>query len=117
MLRARIDGYERAQAEAHYRLSAPLYLLMFVLIASATYFAGDYSRLGYGRRVMVASAIGGGLRLLGFSMQSAATDVPALNAVQYLVPLAGIAAALAYIYWPRRARPEAPPPEAEALAS
>ena len=117
VLRARIDGYERAQAEAHYRLSAPLYLLMFVLIASATYFAGDYSRLGYGRRVMVASAIGGGLRLLGFSMQSAATDVPALNAVQYLVPLAGIAAALAYIYWPRRARPEAPPPEAEALAS
>jgi lipopolysaccharide export system permease protein len=117
VLRARIDGYERAQAEAHYRLSAPLYLLMFVLIAGATYFAGDYSRMGYGRRVMVASAIGGGLRLLGFSMQSAATDVPELNAMQYLVPIAGVAAAIAYIYWPRRARPTGPAEDGEAVTA
>lgn len=108
ILVARIDGYERAQAEAHYRLSAPLYALMLVLIAGAAYFGGDYSRLSYSRRVMVAAAFGGGLRLVGFSVQSAATDVPVLNVAQYLIPVAGIAAALAYLYWPRKSRPAGP---------
>jgi len=105
---ARPDGPERAAAEAHYRLSAPLYALAFILIGAAVYFAGDYNRLGNGRRVMIAVGAGLFMRLVGFSVQSAATDDPALNAVQYLVPLLGMAGALATIYWPRRKSPDAP---------
>ena len=48
------------------------------------------------------------LRLIGFSVQSASTDDPALNFAQYLIPLIGILGALAVIYWPGRSRPEAP---------
>ncbi len=110
---ARSDGAERALAEAHYRLSAPLYSVMFVLIAAAVFFAGDYSRLGYSRRVMIAVAAGMFLRLLGFVSQSASVDDPALNIVQYLLPLLGIAGALAHIYWPRRKRPKSSDLKAE----
>ncbi len=105
---ARSDGVERALAEAHYRLSAPLYALMFAMIAAAAYFAGDYSRLGYGRRITIAVTAGLVIRLIGFSTQSAAADDPALNIAQYLVPLLGIAGAIAVIYWPRRQRPDGP---------
>ena len=105
---ARTGGPERAWAEAHYRLSAPLYNLAFILIAAAVYFAGDHSRVGYGRRVMIGVALGLTMRLVGFSVQSASADDAAVNAAQYLVPLLGCAIALAVIYWPARARPLEP---------
>lgn len=115
-IRARPDGEERALAEAHYRLSAPLFNLAFILIAAAAYLAGDYSRLGYGRRIAIAVGAGLTLRLIGFSVQSGATDDPALNIAQYIIPLIGIVGALATIYWPRRSRPAVPPTdEAEAI--
>ena len=101
-------GEERALAEAHYRLSAPLFNLAFILIAAAAYLAGDYSRMGYGRRIATAVGAGLTLRLVGFSVQSAATDDPALNFAPYMIPLIGILGALAVIYWPGRSRPEAP---------
>ncbi|WP_374974339.1 LptF/LptG family permease [Acinetobacter venetianus] len=51
---ARTGGPERAWAEAHYRLSAPLYNIAFALIAAAAFLAGDHSRMGHSRRVMIA---------------------------------------------------------------
>lgn len=102
---ARTGGPERAWAEAHYRLAAPLYNLAFVLIAAAAYFAGDFSRLGYSRRVMLAVAVGLGMRLVGFAMQSASADDASANILQYLIPLLGCIGAIAVIYWPSRKRP------------
>lgn len=102
---ARSGGPERAWAEAHYRLSAPLYNLAFVLIAAAVFMAGDHSRLGYGRRVLSAVAFGLAMRLLGFAVQSTSADDPGFNVVQYLIPLLGSGVALAVIFWPARSRP------------
>ncbi|WP_300543236.1 LptF/LptG family permease [Maricaulis sp.] len=102
---ARTGGPERAWAEAHYRLSAPLYNLAFALIAAAAFMAGDHSRMGYSRRVMTAVTLGMTMRLIGFAIQSASADDAAVNAGQYLVPLSGVIGALAVIYWPSRRRP------------
>ncbi|MAC89303.1 MULTISPECIES: LptF/LptG family permease [Maricaulis] len=102
---ARTGGPERAWAEAHYRLSGPLYNLAFALIAAACFLAGDHSRMGYGRRVMIAVGAGLTLRLVGFAMQSASADDAAMNVAQYLVPVFGMVGALAVIYWPARNRP------------
>jgi len=102
---ARSRGLERPLAEAHYRLSAPLYNLMAVLIAAAAFLAGDYQRTGYGRRVLAAVAAALTLRLLGFAMQSASADDPAWNIAQYLIPLIGSVGALAVIYAPQRRKP------------
>lgn len=113
---ARTGGLERAWAEAHYRLSAPLYNLLFVLIAAAAFLAGDHSRMGYSRRVMIAVAAGMTLRLVGFGVQSASADDAIMNIGQYLVPLLGIAGALAVIYWPARRRPKQPRQAAPAEA-
>jgi lipopolysaccharide export system permease protein len=114
---ARARGPERSWAEAHYRLSAPLYNLAFALIAAAAFFAGDHSRMGYSRRVMTAVGAGMALRLLGFAVQSASADDAAVNIGQYLVPLIGVAGAVAVIYWPARRRPkQIDAPAAEAVA-
>jgi lipopolysaccharide export system permease protein len=102
---ARSGGPERAWAEAHYRLSAPLYNLAFVLIAAAVFLAGDYSRLGYGRRLMIGVGLGLTMRLVGFTAQSASADDAAVNIAQYLVPLLGCIISLAVIYWPERTKP------------
>ena len=98
-------GPERPLAEAHYRLSAPLYNLAFVLIAGAVFLGGNHSRMGQGRRIMMAAGLGLTLRLLGFAVQSASADDPSVNIAQYIVPLAGCVGAIAVIYWPRRKRP------------
>ena len=115
---ARTGGPERAWAEGHYRLSAPLYNLAFALIAAAVFLGGDHSRMGYSRRVVVGVAAGMTMRLVGFGVQSASADDAAMNVAQYLVPLAGVVGSLLIIYWPARRRPKrgAPAPQAEVPA-
>ncbi|MAK63757.1 MAG: hypothetical protein CMF75_03280, partial [Maricaulis sp.] len=103
---ARTGGPERAWAEAHYRLSAPLYNLAFALIAAAVFLGGDHSRMGYSRRVMIGVAAGMTMRLVGFGVQSASADDAAMNIAQYLVPLAGAVGSILVIYWPARRRPK-----------
>jgi lipopolysaccharide export system permease protein len=102
---ARAGGPEASWAEAHYRLSAPLYNLTFILLAAAAYFSGDFSRLGYTRRVVIAVSAGLALRLVSFGVQSASTDDPAMNIVQYLLPILGMVGALMAIYMPTPKRP------------
>jgi lipopolysaccharide export system permease protein len=74
-------------AEAHYRLASPLYDLTFVALALVAVIGGSFSRLGYGRRIIGASAAAIVIRVLGVGMQAAADATPALNVGQYLVPL------------------------------
>ncbi|MEE2567193.1 LptF/LptG family permease [Hyphobacterium marinum] len=109
---ARARGVERLYAEAHYRLSAPIYNVTMVLIAAAAFFGGQHSRLGYGRRVLIAIGIALTVRMLGFAAQSAAADDAALNIVQYVIPVAAGLAALVIIFRP--ARKVRPRPAAEA---
>jgi lipopolysaccharide export system permease protein len=74
-------------AEAHYRLASPLYDLTFVALALVAVIGGSFSRMGYGRRIVAASAAAIVIRVLGVGMQAAADATPALNLCQYLAPL------------------------------
>lgn len=78
---------DRFLAEAHARLSAPLLNIALALIALVCVLGGEFSRRGYGRRIMIASVAALIVRLVSVALQAAATDEPDLNAVQYAVPL------------------------------
>ncbi|MEE9273454.1 MAG: LptF/LptG family permease [Robiginitomaculum sp.] len=78
---------KKYKAEAHARLSAPLYNIALVLMALAFLVRGEHRKMGYGRRIALAAAMGFGLRLIGFALVSTAESDSALNAVQYVVPL------------------------------
>lgn len=103
---SRARGTERLLAEAHYRMSAPLYNIALALIAAAAFMAGTHSRLGNSRNVIIAVSIALTVRLAGFAAQSAATDDPGYNLVQYAIPLVVMIGALVLI-WRRRGQPRA----------
>jgi len=94
-------------AEGHYRLSTPLYNLTFALIAMAAFLAGEHRRTGYTRNLIIAGSSAIVLRLIGFAVQAAAESDDALNAVQYLLPIAGGVMAMVIIFRPRRRAPSA----------
>lgn len=74
-------------AEAHGRLAAPLLNIALALVALAGVLTGEFSRRGYGRRIMWASIIALVIRLASLMTQAAAADEPQLNALQYALPL------------------------------
>ncbi len=78
---------EQFLAEAHARLSAPLLNLALAMIALAGVLMGEFSRRGYGRRIMIAAILALLVRLIALAVQAAAVDEPDLNAVQYALPL------------------------------
>ena len=75
-------------AEAHSRLSAPLYNLAFMAMALAAVIGGPFSRLGYSRRILAVSAAAAVVRILGFGAQAACESNAWFNIVQYALPLA-----------------------------
>jgi lipopolysaccharide export system permease protein len=74
-------------AEAHGRLSAPLLNIALALVALVGVLMGDFSRRGYGRRIMWAAIIALVIRLASLMAQAAAADEPQFNALQYALPL------------------------------
>lgn len=78
---------EKLLAEGHSRLASPLYSLAFMAMALAAVLGADFSRLGYGRRIAAVGAAAAVVRIIGFVAQSASEDSPALNVLQYVVPL------------------------------
>ena len=87
-------------AEAHSRLTTPLLNIVMTLLAIFAVLGGDFSRKGYSKRIGWATggAIGG--LIVQLVLQSAAANDPALNVLQWLIPL-GIIAILSYIYFAR----------------
>lgn len=99
-------------AEAHGRITSPLYALTFMAFAISAILGGGFSRLGYAKRIAWISAAALFVRILGFVAQEAASNTPALNILQYIVPVAGFLAAFvpyltSKVRRPRRARPAA----------
>lgn len=99
--------YGRFRAELHDRLSAPLYVLAFAMIAFAALGQARTTRQGRGAAIIVAIGIVLALRVGGF----AASNLSARNAgavfLVYLLPLAGIVCSLLYAFgrtpdWARR---------------
>jgi lipopolysaccharide export system permease protein len=81
----------RLWAEGHSRLSGPLYAVLLAMLGITALLAGHITRRGANERIAMAAGAALLVRLSGVGLQSLATEIPALNALQYLVPLAGIA--------------------------
>lgn len=84
------EQYNRSRmvAEAHYRLSSPLYNATFMLLALWAVIGGSFTRLGYTKRVAQAAVAAAIVRILGFGVQAAADASEALNVLQYVIPIA-----------------------------
>ena len=91
-------------AEGHARLATPLYNIAFMTLALSAIIGGGFSRLGYGRRIAIMSAVAAVTRILGFVVQAACEDSAWLNIVQYLIPLGVIWWALHDVFRQRVSR-------------
>lgn len=93
--------WDRLIAEGHNRLASPLYALAFAGLALTALIGGDFSRRGYSKRIGVAVVAAVIVRLSGVGIQSAATSAPALNVVQYLLPIGTLVIALVLLEKPQ----------------
>jgi lipopolysaccharide export system permease protein len=84
-------------AEAHNRLSQPLYCLAFAMIALAAILRGRRQRGALAMRLTAASLAAAALRIAGYGVAGPASSHPALFALFYLIPLLGAALALAVL--------------------
>ncbi len=73
-------------AEGNARIASPLYNIAFMALALWAIIGGGFSRLGYGRRMVIAFGVMTTTRVLGFVAQSAAEHTVWVNALQYAVP-------------------------------
>jgi lipopolysaccharide export system permease protein len=98
-------------AEAHNRLSAPLYCIAFALIAMAAILRGKRARGANAIRISVAVAAFIAVRLAGYGVAGLAVNTPSLAFLFYLIPFLGMAAAFAALAgveplaWLRRETP------------
>jgi lipopolysaccharide export system permease protein len=88
---------DKLLAEGHSRFSAPLYNIAFMIMAFAAVIGGSFNKLGYATRMAAVAAAALVLRTLGFAVQAAAGGVPALNLLQYLLPVGAAAFAVAIL--------------------
>jgi lipopolysaccharide export system permease protein len=103
-------------AEAHNRLTQPLYCLAFALIALAAVLRGRRQRGNVALRLGLASLAAAGLRIADYGVMGLAQRNPLMVSLFYLLPLLGIGGAIAVLagYSPsailaRRRRMQAPP--------
>jgi lipopolysaccharide export system permease protein len=85
-------------AEAHARLSSPLYSLTMVCLALAAVLGGGFSRLGYGRRIAIAGASAAAVRIIGVGVQAICDDNIWFNVLQYAAPLGAAIWALSTVF-------------------
>lgn len=95
---------DELKAEGHARLATPLYNIALVLLALAFLIRGDHQKLGYGRKIAIAAALGFLIRLVGFGLTSAAENNAGLNMAQYGLPISVSLIATWYLLNKKRAR-------------
>lgn len=90
-------------AEAHDRLSQPLYCIAFALIALAAVLRGRRQRGSVALRLTMASLAAAGLRIAGYGVMGLAQRHTALVVAFYLLPAIGAAGAIIVLmgYSPR----------------
>lgn len=94
-------------AEAHSRLSGPLYALLAMAMALTAIMGGQFSRTGYSLRIAKAAAAFLVVRVAGYGIVSASAWNGWLNVLQYLLPIIATAIALRLLFSalkPRRSR-------------
>jgi lipopolysaccharide export system permease protein len=84
-----LDRHDRKKflAEANSRLATPLYNIALMALALTGVIGGSFSRTGYGRRIAIVAAAAVVLRIVGFGAEAACDAAPALNVLQYAIPL------------------------------
>lgn len=78
-------------AEAHNRLSQPLYCLAFALIALAAILRGRGARGANAMRITAAIVAVAAVRIAGYGVQGLAVGTPSLAILFYVIPLTGAA--------------------------
>jgi len=82
-------------AEAHNRLSQPLYCLAFAMIALAAILKVRRQRGALAKRLTMASLAAATVRIAGYGVAGPASSHPALIVLFYVIPLLGAGLALA----------------------
>jgi len=99
-----VNNAQRMRAEAHRRLTGPLYGLAYALIALGAVLAGEFNRRGRWRRIVGAVALAIGVQVLALGLPSLAAIRASLVPAMY-VGVAAVLAAAAYVaFGPRRAQ-------------
>ena len=94
-------------AEAHSRLSSPLYALVAMALALSAILGGAFSRTGYTLRIAKAAGLFLLLRVIGYGLVAASAWNGWMNILQYVVPVIAIAVALRVLFRalkPRRSK-------------
>ena len=81
-------------AEAHNRLSQPLYCLAFAMIALAAVLRGRRQRGPLAMRLTMACLGAAAVRIAGYGVSGPASNHPALSPLFYIIPLLGTGLAL-----------------------
>ena len=84
-------------ADAHNRLSQPLYCIAFALIALAAVTRGRRARGANALRLTIASMSAAALRIAGYGVAGLALSQPWFNILFYIIPLLGAGLALAFL--------------------
>jgi len=82
-------------AEAHNRITQPLYCIDFALIALAAVTRGRRARGAHALRLTIATIAGASLRIAGYGVAGMAAKNPVFCVLFYLIPLLGAIGALA----------------------
>lgn len=107
--------YQELIAEAHHRLSSPLYTLVFVLIGMAALLSGEFNRRGQAKRVLAAIACVAALEGLSLALHDLASRSTAAIPVMYGAVLLAMAGSL-YVLLRRPARRPSDQPLGEVSA-
>ena len=94
-------------AEAHSRLSSPLYALVAMALALSAILGGSFSRTGYTLRIAKAAGLFLLLRVIGYGLVAGSAWNGSLNVLQYVVPIVAVAVSLRVLFRalkPRRSR-------------
>jgi len=81
------QNLDRFRAEAHKRLSTPLYALMLASLAAVVLLSGEFNRRGQGWRIFAAITIAVLIRVAGLGLESLAIKKPDVIPGMYLVIL------------------------------
>lgn len=82
---ADLQNLERFRAEAHKRLSTPLYTLLFAALAAAMLLSGEFNRRGQAGRIFIAIGLAVSMRVAGLGLESLAIKSPDMVVGMYLI--------------------------------
>lgn len=97
--------YEKSlRSEGHQRLVAPLYPIVYALIAAAAMLSGQFDRRGQARRIAAAVAVVAVAQTAQIGLSNLSAKLPFMIAIMYLSPLTFTAAAFYVLLHHQRRR-------------